>query len=87
MPVYVDQATWPYRGKLYCHMVADTLDELHTFAALLGVKRAWFSNKRGRNHPHYDLSATKREEAITLGAIAVTSSDLVRVLRRCYGVE
>jgi len=51
---------------IMCHMMSDTsLKELHDFAQQLGLKRSWFQNGSA---PHYDLSKTKRREAIALGA-------------------
>jgi hypothetical protein len=50
-----------------CHLTADTLDELHTMAAKIGMKRAWF-----QDHPvvpHYDLVASRRAAAVEAGAI------------------
>lgn len=76
--ICVDEAIWPYRGSLYCHMMTDgELQELHDFAARLGLRRSWFQNKPG--HPHYDLSQGKRLQAIRLGATPVTSEELVRI--------
>lgn len=66
MSVYVDD----YQGKLgrmvMCHMLADTVDELHAFAARLGLRREWFQLGSA---PHYDVSKEKRALAIKLGAI------------------
>ena len=42
MAVYVDSEEILWHGKLWCHLVADSLDELHTFAARLGLRRSWF---------------------------------------------
>ena len=67
MSVYVDKAIWPKDGKLWCHMIANDLDELHAFARRLGLKREWCQMSRGV--PHYDLTASKRLEAIRRGAI------------------
>lgn len=54
-------------GPWWCHMIADTLDELHAFAECLGFRRAWFQSG---SIPHYDVGTTgKRELAIKLGAI------------------
>jgi hypothetical protein len=39
MVVYVDQAMWDWQGLKWCHLLADDLDELHRFAASLGIKR------------------------------------------------
>jgi predicted RNA polymerase sigma factor len=53
------------------HLQADTLDELHEFAARLGLRREWFQSKPGRpEKDHYDLTRVGRELALELGAIA-----------------
>lgn len=72
MTVYVDDAfvegdwgRWAGGG----HMQADTVEELHAFATRLTLKRAWFQCKPGRpEHDHYDLTRSKRTQAILLGA-------------------
>lgn len=86
MPVYIDilRACVPnpqWRWTESCHLYADTLDELHAFAARLGMKRAWFQHKPGRL-PHYDLTATRRRQAVRLGAIEDEDDEvLCRMLR------
>ena len=36
----VDEATWPFRGDLWAHLVSDeSFDELHQFAQRLGLRR------------------------------------------------
>lgn len=70
MAVYVDEAIWPWRKQLWCHMVADSIEELHAFADLLGMKREWFQDKR---LPHYDMNAKRRERALKLGALKIES--------------
>lgn len=74
MTVYVDQPIHPWRGKLWCHLVADDLNELHAFAAKLGLKREWFQNHKIQ--PHYDITAAKREKAIKLGANSITTREM-----------
>lgn len=69
MAVYVDNARIPYRRMLMCHMFADTKAELHAMADAIGLRRAWFQT--GSVLFHYDVSLTKREEAIKRGAIPV----------------
>lgn len=71
MPVYVDtlrptprSKRWPFDAA--CHLFADSLDELHGFAAQIGLKRTWF---QPASLPHYDLTSTRRRDAVTLGAI------------------
>lgn len=36
------------------HLVADSLEELHSFANSIGLKRHWFEGVR-KGHPHYDI--------------------------------
>jgi hypothetical protein len=74
--ILVDQAIWPWRGRRWAHLVSDvSYDELHTFAARLGIPRAGFQGD------HYDVPADYRERAIELGAEPVDARDLVRRLR------
>lgn len=74
MAVYVDwllktlpSRTWPYSHA--CHLTADTLDELHVFAACLGLRPEWFQSRS--TLPHYDLTAGKRRKAVELGAVEI----------------
>ncbi len=63
-------------GRQSCHMACDgNLDELHQFAARIGLKRAWFQNS---SIPHYDLTPNRRAIAIAAGAVAITSQELIR---------
>lgn len=70
--VYVDEIRIP-TGKYvpkcfvpgYCHLTADTLDELHEFAKRIGLKQEWFQNHRV---PHYDLTAYRLGMALAAGA-------------------
>jgi hypothetical protein len=73
LTVYVDNAfavgdwgRWSGGG----HLQADTVDELHEFAARLGLRPAWFQSKPGRpENDHYDLTRVGRERALALGAV------------------
>lgn len=80
MSVYVDNARLPYGRMLMCHMVADTLDELHAMADLIGVDRRWF--QANASTPHYDICLFKRQQAVKGGAIEVDRRGLVHVVRR-----
>lgn len=70
MSVYVDDAITPWRGHRWAHMMADTLDELHALAGRLGIPRRAFQDKA--SGAHYDLTEELREEALRLGAIAIS---------------
>lgn len=74
MAVYVDKAEWEWRGRKWCHLLADDLDELHAFAATLGLRRAWFQERA--SFPHYDLTESKRQLAISRGAVAATRQEI-----------
>ncbi len=77
MGVYVDPLfdtegwsdRWPF--KQACHMMADSDEELHVFAARLGLRRAWHQPCPPHSVSHYDLTASKRRRAVQLGAVAV----------------
>lgn len=76
MAILVDPAVWPWRDQQWAHLVSDeSLDELHEFAELLGVRRFSFQGD------HYDVPAAVRERAITLGAEEVDSRVLLRRLK------
>ena len=72
--IYVDAAEWkksPTGRKSYAHMVADSLEELHTFAAKIGVKPHFFH--RSKTAPHYDITNEQHVVAIANGAALVDS--------------
>ena len=48
MAVYVDEAIWHWKGRRWCHLMADDLDELHRFAARLGIHRRPIRARRRR---------------------------------------
>lgn len=68
------------------HLVADTLDELHTFAQRMRLKRAWFQNHK--RHPHYDLTTRRAvNRAIGRGAISVSVYRVLEVAHQLAGVQ
>ena len=74
MAVYVDDAFAAGEWGFFTgggHLQADSVGELHAFAARLGLRRAWFQTRPSRpEHDHYDLTREGRERAIAMGAIA-----------------
>lgn len=80
MAVFVDNARILWKKKLWCHLVADSLDELHDFALLLGLQRSWFQSDA--SIPHYDITVAIRDRAIKLGAISVNSKEIVLLVRQ-----
>jgi hypothetical protein len=79
--VYVDDALWPWQGLKWCHLLADDIDELHRFAARLGVHRASYQGPPRISAPHYDLTAFERRRAMALGARACSREEIVAVVR------
>lgn len=76
MTVYVDNARRRFGRMIMCHMLADSETELHRMAAAIGLRREWFQRD------HYDLSLTRKEDAIRRGAVEVTSRAMVGIRRR-----
>lgn len=72
MTVYIDHyPEWlgvPAKWRGGGHLFTDNLEELHAFASRLGLRREWYQNK---GFPHYDLTESKRLQAIRLGATQV----------------
>ena len=79
MAVYVDNARIPYRRMIMCHMLADSIEELHEMADKIGIKRKWFQTK---NTPHYDICLAKRTLAIENGAIEADRKKIVELIRK-----
>ncbi len=75
MTVLVDECRWPWRGRLWCHLVSDeSFEELHHFARSLGIPRVAFQGD------HYDLHESGRHAALERGATPVTGRELVRAI-------
>ncbi|HZH44834.1 MAG TPA: DUF4031 domain-containing protein [Lysobacter sp.] len=70
MTVYIDDPVWPWRGRRWAHLMADTLEELHAFAARLGIPRRAFQDKR--SGAHYDVPEELHARAVELGARAIS---------------
>ena len=75
LAVYVDNARIAWRGRQWCHLVADSLDELHRFATSLGLRRGWFQAQASL--PHYDVTVEVRDIALSRGAHAADRRTLV----------
>lgn len=82
MAVYVDDAIWHWVGRRWCHLMADDVDELHGFAAQLGIKRISYQGPPKTSAPHYDITGFERDRAVRLGAIPCGREEIVRVFRK-----
>ena len=80
--VYLDPVVnYGWRLGPSCHMIADTLEELHQMAARIGLRRSWFQDLSKASFPHYDLTVSKRALAIKHGASALNRRDFVMKMR------
>lgn len=82
MTVYVDSAENTYGRMKMCHMLADTLSELMAMADRIGIARRWYQGFDKASCPHFDISKSKRLEAIAAGAVLVNRHQLVTVMHR-----
>jgi hypothetical protein len=80
---YVDTVrSYPDAGLRFtefCHLLADTRDELHTMADAVGMPRRFF-----QDHPwrwHYDLPEPLRKKAVAAGAVEVTTRQVAELLK------
>jgi hypothetical protein len=68
------------RHTRFCHLLADTREELHAMAAALEVPHRFF-----QDHPwrwHHDLPEQLRERAVALGAREITMHEVGALLKR-----
>ena len=81
MSLYVDHARLPYRRMLMSHLLADTSEELRKAEKLLGLPTNSVQYL-GTPKEHLDVCESKRATAIKMGAIEVTSKELVLLIRK-----
>lgn len=103
MTVYVDDFGVPaivggLHGR-WSHLTADSREELHAFAARIGLKRAWFQDPTVNGKPkaapgtraaenwHYDVVSTKRRQAIALGAVPVPWRELPEIINARWAAK
>lgn len=82
MAVYVDEAIWSWKGRKWCHLMADDVEELHRFAYLLGLQLSSYQGPPKTRAPHYDITGFERNRAIRLGAQPVGRRQIVSHFRK-----
>ncbi len=65
-------ASWPHDKS--CHLLSDSLGDLHSFACSIGLHQEWL-RWSSRNVPHFDLTAALRLKAMLRGALEITRED------------
>jgi hypothetical protein len=75
--VLIDSPVWPWRGRLWSHLVSDvSYEELHAFVAReLGIPRRAFQGD------HYDIPQELYDVAVAAGAEPVGARELLSRLR------
>lgn len=75
MAILIDQALWPWREWMWCHMISDTsVEELRAFADSLGIP------EKGFQGDHVDVPEHFRQRAIDAGAREVSSREVLAAL-------
>lgn len=71
-------------GDQWCHMTADTDEELHAMADKIKLWRRYAQSMDAPQQwrHHYDLTPPKRARAVKLGAIEVASLEETEVYKR-----
>lgn len=84
MTVYVDDMYKNPMGQFgrmkMSHMIADSTEELLQMADKIGVQRKWLQHK-GSPDEHFDIATSKRELAISAGAVKITMRELAMKCR------
>lgn len=78
MAVYVDDMRAKYRRMVMCHMIADTVLELHFMADNIGVARRHF--QQTKSGPHYDICLSYKSRAVARGAIQITQREAAAIM-------
>lgn len=77
MAIFVDEPAWPWRGRMWCHLISDeSIDELHLFARVAGLRYLSFG------FDHYDVPDELFGYVQSLGAEVIEATEVVRKLRR-----
>lgn len=77
--VYVDDAFVESRGRRWCHLLADSVEELHAFAVEMGLSKYAFH--RAARIPHYDITASQRQQVLKRGVLPVTVRQAILLTR------
>jgi len=83
MTAYVDYLK-TYPSGRWCHLLADSEEELHKFAELIQKKRSTFQVSNNGT-PHYDLTPRQRKKAIENGAKIINKEKLKEIMGNYSG--
>lgn len=75
-------------GTRWCHLIADTPDELHEMASAIGLRVEWHQTSGNRAAlNHYDLTPGKRALALRRGVQEITHEQFRRMFASRVGAE
>ena len=80
MAIYVVRSSVSFKGRKWCHLMADTLEELHAFAQQMGIDARLFH--RDASYPHYDITLEMRSMVIAHGAVDADRKMIIAVGKR-----
>ena len=80
MAIYVDRSSVSFKGRKWCHLMADTLEELHAFAQQMNIDARLFH--RDASYPHYDITLEMRSMVIAHGAVDADRKMIIAVGKR-----
>lgn len=69
LPAVVRSGPFSVRG-VWCHMTADTTEELLAMAARIGLRPSWIQYP-GTWKEHFDVTVPRRKRALAAGAVEV----------------
>lgn len=69
-------------GHQWCHMYADTPEELDRLAAAIGLRLAWVQDHTWLRH--YDLTPSKRVLALANGAVDDSKLERLMQMKRTH---
>lgn len=88
MSVYIDDAyivatVGPPERQFtsrWCHLVADSTDELIGFVTGLGIEERWIQ-RRGEPGEHFDIPEPRRAQVVAAGAVEISWRESVALVR------
>lgn len=86
MAVYVDAIRFRRGREIRCHMVADSDRELRQMAHQIGLRPS-DHREAGTPQSRYEISMTKRKQAVANGAIAISTPDLAQLLTARHAIH
>lgn len=63
------------------HIVADTKEELHSFAKSIGLKRHFYEGVR-KGHPHYDITNSEIYQKVINSNIQIVNSRVILLISK-----